>query len=291
MTHPKITMKADLQPDAAGGDFAALADQLIQDAWHLPPEGDQSWREQDARRIFRGDGKHDINDGPPAQEEDDAPRNDAETPPEPVFQPPRVVGVLLPLALATVIVFFTVAFSAPEILTGRFWTAPEPEVQPQAATMPVNLASAAPVQTTDTPGELRPSLARDERAEATDAIRAADNAGVRKPAPLEFHHAVSDAREWARHKTGVAVRVGSTSSFRQLSLRARPSAKRLPPIGAAYFASHTPAVAVSKTAAADWKMETARWDETAAKIRARREKYQKTGDIAAAEAASAREIP
>jgi hypothetical protein len=33
-------------------------------------------------------------------------------------------------------------------------------------------------------------------------------------------------------------------------------------------------------------MEAARWDEMAAKIRARREKYQNTGDVAAADSSS-----
>ena len=213
----QITMKTDQQPGTVGGDFAALADQLIQDAWHLPPEGDQSWREQDACRIFSLDGQHDINDEPPAQEEDDAPL-------EPVFRAPRVVGVLLPLALATVIVFFTVAFSAPEILTARFWTAPE--MRPQAATVPVSLASTAPVRTMDAPGELRPSLARDERAEAAVAVRAADNAEVRKPALQQVRHAVSDASRQARHKSGAAVRVASANSLRQPSPRARLVATR-----------------------------------------------------------------
>src|SRR5262249_50782850 len=99
--------------------------------------------------------------------------------------------------------------------------------------------------------------------------RVVEKAEIRQATPRQLRHAVYEVSGQARQKTAAAIRVGRADSFRQPAPGARRSATRLPPIGAAYFASHTPAV--SKAAAADWKMEVVKWDAAAAKIRAERE--------------------
>ena len=67
-----------------------------------------------------------------------------------------------------------------------------------------------------------------------------------------------------------------------------PAAARLPAV------PDTPApVAASTTSqtAPDWRAQAAKWDQLASEIRARSEKYQKTGTIAAAGSAGAHEFP
>jgi hypothetical protein len=253
MTH-NISMRVD-QAGTADSDFAALADQLIQDSWHLPPEGDQSWREQDAQRIFSGHGKDDINEEPPAVEDDDAPGDESDVRGEPGL-PLRPAGILLSLALATGLMFVVVIVSAPQILTAGFGSASFPSNKASGpAPVAIDFASVAPLvpavaSNTATAKGLRPSLA--------------DN----------VHAAPPPAREVARK---VATSNGNLRTENRLAKTAdartapRTKQSRLRPIGEAYFASHTPAVSARKTASADWKAEVARWDERANEIRARRE--------------------
>jgi hypothetical protein len=273
MTH-KIAMKVN-QSDTPGADFAALADQLIQDSWHLPPGGDQSWREQDAARIFSGRGKDEINatDDAPSAVTEDLPLVEEEWPQEPTVKASRLVGVLLPVSLATIIMFFAVAFSMPELLTSHFRNAAAPKAGPNAQVTQVSMIEPRPmIPTPDAsdaaPGKLRPSLM--DGASAATPVHAAQS-----PQP---YHAAFDAKRQAQQKISTVVRVATARSFRQPASRTKRIATRLPPIGAAYFASHTPAVAARKAPAADWNAETTKWDEMAAKIRAGREKYQTGGN-------------
>jgi len=186
------------------------------------------------------------------------------------------MAVLLPLALATVVVFFIVTLSAPEILTARYWAAPGTGTPSSA--MAMNAASAAPAGTAR--DDLRPSLARNEHVDAVEDLPVT---------PQQLRHTVSDVSAKAAQKAGAAPYVGSAASLRQSS-QPRRRASRLPPIGAAYFASHAPAAA-SKSAAVDWKIEAARWDEMAAKIQAKRDRYLKAENIATAQPSDAHAFP
>ena len=53
----KETGKSHTPPDGTERDFATLADQWADENWYLPPSGDQSWRDLEARRLFGGDGE------------------------------------------------------------------------------------------------------------------------------------------------------------------------------------------------------------------------------------------
>jgi hypothetical protein len=254
MTH-NIAMRVD-QAGTAGSDFAALADQLIQDSWHLPPEGDQSWREQDAQRIFSGHGKDDINEEPPAVEDGDTPGDESDGRDEPGFMPLRPAGILLSLALATGLMFVVIIVSAPQILTAGFGSAPLPsKTGTGAAPVPIDFATVAPLApapalSTAMVKGLRPSVA--------------DNVHAASPPARELAHkaATSNGNHRAANRLAEAAAVKSVPRTKQARLR---------PIGEAYFASHTSAVPARKTASADWKAEVARWDERANAIRARRE--------------------
>jgi hypothetical protein len=285
MTH-KITMKVN-QSDTAGADFAALADQLIQDSWHLPPGGDQSWREQDAARIFRGHGKDGINDAedaPPAVTEVPSPIEE-EWPQEPAVKASRLVGIVLPVSLATIIMCIAVAFSMPELLTNYLRNAVAPKGAPKAQVTQVSIIEPRPTIAASrandpAPGKLRLSLI--DGASAAIPVRTAE--------PQQPHHAMYDTRKQAPHNVSAVLHVTTARSPRQPASHTKRIATRLPPIGAAYFASHTPAVAPRKAPAADWKAETAKWDEMAAKIRARRETDGNTG-LAESRAQASREFP
>jgi hypothetical protein len=237
MTH-NISMRVD-QAGTADSDFAALADQLIQDSWHLPPEGDQSWREQDAQRIFSGHGKDDINEEPPAVEDGDTPGDESDARDEPSSMPLRPAGILLSLALATGLMFVVVIVSAPQILTAGFGRAPV-----AAENLRPSLADSGPVA-------LPPTFEADKAATSNGNLPIAH-------APVK----ATVAETVPKHPASVRLATAKAP-------RAKPG--RVRPIGEAYFASHTPAVPARKTASANWKAEVARWDEKANEIRARRE--------------------
>jgi hypothetical protein len=266
MTHPNIAREPDRQPDAVRGNFEAMADRLIDDAWHLPPEGDQSWRETDARRIFSSDGKRDINDEPAVRYEEDAPPAEEEKPREPVFQPPRSVGVVLPLALATFIVLLIMAVSAPEVLTARFWATPEARTASQTAVTPARMASIAPVQAMEASRDLRPSLARDERARGVAALATGDGALPK----VDHMQTKAEVRKKAKPPIG-AVPARFARGHSPYKLAAAE-------VTAASDTSPPAADTTSSPVAMDWKTEAAKWDRMASIIRARREKQLKPDD-------------
>lgn len=258
MTH-KITID---QSQTAAPDFAALADQLIQGSWHLPPEGDQSWREQDALRIFSGHDKGD--DEPPAAEDADAPGDESGPRLEPGFTPLRPAGILLSLTLATGLMFIVIVVSTPEILTTGFWSAPDAKagaVPAPVAIVRADVASAAPlvpVQAVVPTETLRPSLTDSGKAALPLVREAADSAGT-------SHRKIRIAETPAK----IRVAKASVAETPGVKVAARATPHRLAPIGEAYFSSHMPAVPARKAASADWKAEVARWDERANEIRAR----------------------
>jgi hypothetical protein len=255
---PKIATHMD-QSGTADTDFAALADQFLQSSRHLPPEGDQSWREQDAQRIFSGHGKDETNQEPPAAEDADPADGESDAHYEPGFPPLRPGVVLLSLVLATGLMFAVVVVSAPGILTAGFWNAPGS----RSAPAPVDVAGAAPVVQAAIPHAaetLRPSLADSGKA-ASPPLRAAAVQAATSHRKIRIAQAPAKAPV---AKTLVAKVAGA-------KVPAHTKRHRLPPIGEAYFASHAPAVAARKTASAEWKAEVARWDELANQIRARRQ--------------------
>jgi hypothetical protein len=208
-----------------------------------------------------------------------------EWPQEPAVKASRLVGVLLPVSLATIIMFFAVAFSMPELLTSYFRNAAAPKAAPKTQVTQVSIIEPRPMITAShasdpAPGKLRLSLI--DGASAANPVRAAQ--------PQQPHHATFDTRRQAQPKTSAVIRVATARSLHKPASRTKRIATRLPPIGAAYFAGHTPAVAARKAPAADWKAETAKWDEMAAKIRARRETDGNT-DLADSRAQASREFP
>ena len=293
MPSRKITVKLDQQPKKASTDFAAMAEHLIQESWHLPPEGDQSWRERDARRIFYEDGKDEINDtdAPPSAVTKavmgDASEDVAEERllSQPGFRASRMVGVLLPVSLATFVACFAVALSVPEILTTGFWRGAEPKARPvvQMSTADAAPLAAAGRQPETAPDKLRPSLASSGASEpmhhASMAVTPRSNyPTARVVARADIKQRPQPPR--LASKPGALDRAASDTRLAKTetapeALSHKRAATRLPPIGEAYFASHARVAAPGM----DWKTEAARWDERAAEIRAKREK---SGDIALA---------
>jgi len=264
MTHRKITVKVEQQPDSTGADFATLADQLIQESSYLPPQGDQSWREQDARRIFSGQSEDDVNheEAEPVEgsgEEEDAPS-------EPGFRSPKALGILLPVSLATFVIGMAVTFSMPEVLTAGFWNPSESARAPDiVAVTPVSVANAAPLAPAPHDAglsQLRPSLAESVHpavrpVHTADKVKTLPDRRIAQAAPSSIAPKAISSPPPDR----MAANMGQTQQ--------KPRAKhgRLPPIGEAYFASHA---RVAEKASSDWKTVAAKWDERAAQIRARR---------------------
>ena len=146
-------MKPVEQPaEAVHEDYAALADQFLQENQYLPPRDDQSWREQAALRIS----------GRPEQQDDEIDMDDAldmvpvreDANSATDFASGRKGRVLVPLLMAMIIVPTVAVLTAPDILTPGFWRghrSAEHSPTPPAAP-PIHLANTA--------APLRPSLAK-----------------------------------------------------------------------------------------------------------------------------------
>lgn len=291
MTRPNIIMKADAPAGTADGDFAALANQLIEDNWHLPPGGDQSWREQDALRIFSAYGESEINDTPEHESAMDAEQPDDEKPAQyqPGFRPHRVASILLPLAMATCLASVIVAISAPQILSPAFWNSPEPEKASETDIAPMTTpgpVTSAPVREASwpVPDRLRPSLdserspAESARVFAMKAARPYPGSGAppvqhgpAQVAKLRLVQASAALRPFPPRKIAAHLppigetyfaghpTAGTNRKGRAARHETPANTGRLPPIGEAYFSSHRPA-------ATAWRAEAARWDEGASAI-------------------------
>src|SRR5579863_5907290 len=96
MAH-KSNRKARKLSDEAEQDFAAPADQWIDQDWHLPPGGDHSWREREVQRIFGGVVEEPINDkaDPPPLEQIGPTSDEMDGSYEPGFRRGRALSVLL----------------------------------------------------------------------------------------------------------------------------------------------------------------------------------------------------
>jgi hypothetical protein len=279
MTHRRIILRAEQQPDRPSADYGSRAEQLIEDSSYLPLEGDQSWREQDARRIFSAQSEDEVNyeDYAPA----DVAAESDDTSAEPRLESRKVVGVLLPISLATFVMVLAVTVSMPEILTGGFWSDAGSKRSPDAA---MTSANAAPA-----PGKLRPSLAENVRpvarpVQTTDKLKApprqvaqaAPGPKAERPAPVTV--------ATAERLPPIGSKTRSAKRSRTLSLADK--------LDAAYAAMPAPQPAANESTVVDWKAQAARWDELANKIRARSGKYKRDGqdDFTASRDESSREF-
>lgn len=116
-------MKMNEQPAewcGAQDSNAALADQFWLESGYLPPQNDQSWREQEAMgfTVSQEDGFSDS----PADGADEQP-----IPQEQVLEPDSrgrgLKGVMFALLMVPVVAFAIAAFTAPGILRADFWRA------------------------------------------------------------------------------------------------------------------------------------------------------------------------
>lgn len=232
----KETGKSHTPPDGTERDFATLADQWADENWYLPPSGDQSWRDLEARRLFGGDGEE------PMGERQDPLRVDPATDEvggsdEPSFKHRGALGIALPLLLAACAVF-SVPIFMPQVLTSGFWNPYEPKA-PSA--MPVQIVKLAEDDVT-----LRPAYG-----DGSDRGNAADQA-LSQPAgqavaPIKIYR----SSVLPNPRPAIVTRDDPKDSKPSAQVaEAQPSrapspgiqpAKSLPPIGAAYFASHAPA--------------------------------------------------
>ena len=264
-------MDATRPLDLAGGDPTPLPDQLILDCWYLPPEGDQSWRDRDARRIFGGDGKSEINETG-TQPVPAAVETGCE---EPAFETPATVPILLPFAVATAAMVFVTAVSAPGILTARFWSSPEPRLSPTPVIARASDA-ALPGQSSaarSLPDMLRPSVTEAEPARlAPEPVHMADvavNAQTGQTA-AEALAPATDPRPAAvqtRNRTGRTARLAAVKTAPSDPPSGR-SATAGPPAVADVPISTAPPSDAGPTAP-DWKAQAAQWDKLANDIRAR----------------------
>jgi hypothetical protein len=236
------TGQSHATPGEAERDFAALADQWADKNWYLPPGGDQSWRDREARRLFGGDGEtpdHDYEDRASSKQIDPA-TDETVAPLEPGFRRGKMLGVVLPLLLAACAVLFVPIFM-PRLLTSDFWAPYEPKAPSAAPVQPMSRAAAAG------DANLRPSQdgASDRGVAANDAVP--QQAG-RAVAPIKIYRdtVMPNARSAmvmeGDRKDGrsAAPTIAKGQSTPSPAIKTRAT-RHLPPIGAAYFASHAPA--------------------------------------------------
>lgn len=240
MTHEE-TGKTHTPSAGLERDFAALADQWADKNWYLPPGGDQSWRDREARRLFGGDSEESVNDpgGPAPVDRVGPPTDEMAVPHERGFRHGRALGIVFPLLLAACAVFFVPIFM-PQILTSDFWAPYEPKA-PIAA--PAQLMSQAAI--VDDAG-LRPAyddgsdhnktaneVLPQQMGPAAAPIKIYRNSVQPNPRPAII---TEGDRKDSRPAAPVVAKVQPTGP---LAAKAR-AAKSLPPIGASYFASHAP---------------------------------------------------
>ena len=129
MAEEAVGMKTQMQPvepRPADDPFAEGAEQFWHDNGYLPPQDDQSWREQDAHRIVTA-GQAVSSDEPASAE----PAGHEPAAPTEVSGFGRV-ETFFALFTVTAIAIFIVALTAPNILSASFWRAEGP-ANPRAA--------------------------------------------------------------------------------------------------------------------------------------------------------------
>lgn len=241
MTHEK-TGKTHSPSAGLERDFAALADQWADENWYLPPGGDQSWREREARRLFGGDGEEPVNDreDPPPVDRIDPLTDEMHAGPRP--KRIRALGAAFPLLLAAGAVLFVPIFM-PQILTSDFWAPSEPKASSVA---PVQLASQAAILDD---ANLRPAYdGGSDQGKAANEVLSRQTGAAAAPLKIYRDTVLPNPRpaittEDDRKNSGPAAPVVSKVQPTPSPAAKARAAKSLPPIGAAYFASHTPAAA------------------------------------------------
>ena len=229
-----MTHETHKPSDGAERELAAMADQWVDKNWYLPPGGDQSWRDREARRLFGGDNNEAIGEQPPVGLDDRA-AGGAEGSYQPGFKRTGALGAILPVSLAACIVLFVGAILVPRVLTPDFWGPREPKT-----------LSATPVRMTNVAAEenatLRPAYEGGNR----DTLQA-----VRQALPQPLGQAVTPAdrdialplprpsitAEQGPPHSKPVVRAVKAEPLQTLRPKGRV-AKALPPIGATYFESH-----------------------------------------------------
>jgi hypothetical protein len=251
MTHKIPT---EPQKPSAGTEqgSAALTDQWIEKNWYLPPGGDHSWREREAERLFHGeDSAHDKGDSLPVGE--DAPTaNEIDGAYDPGFKRPWALNVLIPISLATCAAIVVVVILGPKILAPGLWGPSEPKALPDT-----------PLRIIDTAGADENATAR---LTAGSDLRQGKQEVVHQALPQPIGQAVvppeADQKtvlpqlrpqlpviaKQDRQSDKSVARVAKAQPL-QVQSSKKPAGKSLPPIGAAYFASHAPAGAAGKSAA------------------------------------------
>lgn len=238
MTH-KRTGKTHRPLDGAGKDRSTLADQWVDRNWYLPPGGDQSWREREARRRFGGDGEERVNDAgypPPVDPATDEAGGSYGI----GVKRGRTLGILLPISLAACAVLFVPIFM-PRILTSDFWAPYEPKAPATPVRMMTQAAMNDDVRLRPTYGDgvdrgkVADQALLQQTGQAVAPIKIYRNTVLPNPRPAIITR--DDRKDKDSEPAAPAVKA---QPVRTLSSKTRP-AKSLPPIGAAYFASHAPA--------------------------------------------------
>ncbi len=179
---------------------------------------------------------------------------------DPGFKRAWALNVLLPVSLATCAVAVVIAILVPGILTSGFWGPSEPKALPNAPLRVIDTAGA------DENATARFAAGSDLRQGKQDVVNQALPQPIGQavvPPEAEQKAVLPQLRPQMPIITKVpvvtkqdsskpAVQVAKAQPPRAQSSKI-PAAKSLPPIGAAYFASHTPAAAAGKPAAAAGK--------------------------------------
>lgn len=234
----KITMKAPKPSGETEQDLAALADQWADQNWYLPPGGDQSWREREAQQRFGGLGEQPINNKEDAPAPDDQAADEAEGLYQSGFKRAGTLGLVLPISLAACAMLLAVFFLVPQALTSGFWGPSEPKAL-SGTSVPV-MKGAEEI--------MMPNLAQgDDTQRGID--KAVTQTGLQQQAAVPIYRNTV----LPRLRPQMPVTATDEQQSREPAVRVikalsskRPAAKSLPPIGAAYFASHAPAAAAEK---------------------------------------------
>jgi len=245
MTHK--TPKAHKPSGKPEQDFATLADRWVDQNWYLPPGGDQSWREREARRLF-GNGEEPINDkeGAPSAEQIDPQTDEAGGSYQPGFKRAGMLNIVLPVLLATCAMLIIVPILMPQILTPGFWDTREPRM---LSDMPVRMTNEAAVaenvklRSTYESGSARDAVASQALPQQVEHAVAPTKAALPLPRPV-----MSAAVKHDRQQVTLAAPVVKAQPPKASSPGKR-AAKSLPPIGAEYFASRAAAAAKEKQVA------------------------------------------
>jgi len=225
-----MTHETHKPSDGSERELAAMADQWVDKNWYLPPGGDQSWRDREARRLFGGDNNEAIGEQPPVGS-----GNRAAGSYQSGFKYTGTLGAILPVSLAACIVLFVGAILVPQVLTPVFWGPSEPKTLSPALVRMTNVAAEENVT-------LRPAYEGGNR----DTLQA-----VRQALPQPLGQAVTPAdqdialplprpsitAEQGPPHSKPVVRTVKAEPLQTLRPKGRV-AKALPPIGAAYFESH-----------------------------------------------------